>query len=247
MEIIDNTKKKSNIKYLFIFLAAIAVENVVGIILLVMKESIPIFSTKPILNSVVFLLSKLISLIIVLFLLRKGIITELRLYRKNALRILIVSLAGLFIYNLLNMGLAYYQEFISMITDTDQSLNQSGIIEFFEASKTIPNYIILCLIIIVIAPLLEEIVFRKLFFKMFENKHYLLPVFVSAIVFAISHIQTISINEFLYIPFYLFPGLLFSLVYHYSNKSIVPSLVIHIVNNTISCVQIITLLNSTNL
>ncbi|MDD7305103.1 MAG: type II CAAX endopeptidase family protein [Peptoniphilaceae bacterium] len=87
--------------------------------------------------------------------------------------------------------------------------------------------------IILGGPLLEELVFRKLFMALFFTEDKLrsniLAILVSSLIFGLMHENHLSP----FLIFYSLPGLLLALIYRYS-KDIRFSILVHIINNLIS-------------
>lgn len=83
----------------------------------------------------------------------------------------------------------------------------------------------------IIAPIIEEITFRKAIAKIFTNKW--LYVIMSGIIFGYLHVfGSNNILEYLYIIPYGSLGFFFALTY-YETKSIFPSIIMHAIHNSV--------------
>ena len=73
-------------------------------------------------------------------------------------------------------------------------------------------------LIVVVAPILEEIVFRGYFMNtFFPNSKYYLDVILSALIFGLSHLILIH-RDFISLIIYSFAGLFFALVYRWTKN-----------------------------
>ena len=95
-------------------------------------------------------------------------------------------------------------------------------------AKQMPVFIIL---ISIVGPILEEYVFRKVFFGELYNVikgprvvSFLIASIVSSLVFALAH------NDFKFIPIYFGMGMVFSLAYVFTKRIAVP-IGIHMLQN----------------
>lgn len=108
-------------------------------------------------------------------------------------------------------------------------LNGYGIIVFFA--------------VFLLAPVSEELVYRKSIFKIFErfNVKWFIPIIVSALIFAIPHMTSTKMSVVwpIYLLSYLTSGLILSFVYHFSNKNIYVSILCHMLNNLVAFLLII--------
>lgn len=128
-----------------------------------------------------------------------------------------------FIYTYSEIGLTQWLEL--GVTGNEQNL-----IEIAEASITETWFLFST---IIKAPVLEELLFRRLLFYFFftENKlsHHIAAVLLSGITFGLLHETSISIDLLLYI----LPGILLALSYRVTKDFRIPVL-IHVMNNFIS-------------
>ncbi len=125
--------------------------------------------------------------------------------------------------------------------DIVESNNQLAVVSMFDS-----NYIILVVItIVVLAPIVEEIVFRYSLLNTLDvfSLHKVfkaLPYIVSALIFSLIHDTTI-ITDFSLVSFgvfirYFAPSLVLAIAYMYTNRNIVTVILIHVVINFISVI-----------
>lgn len=114
------------------------------------------------------------------------------------------------------------------------------------------NYAIIAIVTVLIAPILEELIFRKALFGLFKKDTFL-PVIISSILFAGIHVfpacAQILLNifthdatwldfhlEFICIFSYLAQAIALSFVYYKTKRNLVPCILIHFTNNLIALI-----------
>lgn len=188
--------------------------------------------------SLVWFISKLIPLIIGIIIYRKRFIEEGKKTFKNIFKFLMYVLVSYFVFYLFQLAASYYQTFMDKLFEIGESTNQNTIIDYFEASNTTINYVLLFLVVVILAPLLEELLFRELIFSAFKGTKQIIPIILSAVLFGILHLSSFSLIELAYFPLYFIPGFAFALIYHYSNHNIYTNFLVHSVSNLISFIVI---------
>lgn len=125
------------------------------------------------------------------------------------------------------------------------------------------NLVLISVMTVILAPILEELIFRKALFGFFKH-NTIKAVIITSIIFASIHVvpacltimlEIIAKNarwidlytEFVYIFSYLGQAFAISYVYHKSNGNIIPSIFVHFVNNFISLIMNLILMYSGNL
>jgi hypothetical protein len=94
------------------------------------------------------------------------------------------------------------------------------------AEASLKEWIILGISITVLAPIIEEIIFRRIFFEFFKLYLGIFgAVFASSFFFALAHTGAIG-----QIPGIFVLGLAFQIVY-LKNKSLYPAVILHALNN----------------
>ncbi len=102
--------------------------------------------------------------------------------------------------------------------------------------------------VVVFAPIVEELIYRKAIFEFLNKKHIIISYLVSVIIFTLPHMLTTFMEDgyntldklLLCIP-YLSSGLILCGIYHANDKNIYASWLFHLINNLISFVIIIQL------
>jgi len=122
---------------------------------------------------------------------------------------------------------------IKLYTGLNTATNQANLIELF---KVKPLYVLVlaCLY----APLTEELLFRGIFRKVFNNKY--LFIILSGVIFGALHVidDFQSISELLYILVYSSLGIFFASVY-YKTNNLFANIYFHFLQNTLAVIGII--------
>ena len=171
--------------------------------------------------------------------------------KKDTLRIR-QDIKQILIWALIGLGVMYganiiLNTFYSIINLEGDSANQEAITDMLIAA---PLYlkIIYSAVIVVAAPLVEELIFRKAFFGFLKTKKLkpTMCIIISGIVFGLLHVFGAILGyliqgkfgligpEFLFGLTYIAMGTIFSFVYYQANENIYSSLILHVVNNLIS-------------
>lgn len=224
-----NNKKKLNI-IIFKGLLPIAIYFLVsifgGIILELFKVDLKELSL-----NVRVMYSSLLDIIIIcslLIIFYEDLIENLKDFKKNNQKYFSKYVK----YWLIGIGvMATSNIIISLITNNTSSSNQETIMEIF---KIAPIYMFISAVII--APLTEELVFRKSIQNIFENK--IIFILVSGIVFGSLHVipsymQYKQVTELLYIIPYSSLGIAFAYILSKTNNIIVP-MSFHFIHNGIA-------------
>lgn len=163
--------------------------------------------------------SFIIALIVSLFLLRR----ERKLPRDPAS----VDLPLTIIWSIAGVFLAFFGQVVAnmiqllLFNVTEQSQNT------LEIMAIAFNYPIFIIVVSVIGPILEELVFRKVIFgELYKRTNFLLAAFVSSLIFAVVH------TDFTHLLVYFMMGLVFSFLYVQTKRIIVP-IFAHVAMNSI--------------
>ncbi|MDE5715944.1 MAG: CPBP family intramembrane metalloprotease, partial [Anaeroplasmataceae bacterium] len=136
-------------------------------------------------------------------------------------------------------GLSILISFIIDLFINDVSINQNDIENMILHGSAFLTFVS----VVLIAPLVEELIYRKAIFNLLEKKPIWLSYLVSGICFMIPHmissIGKFSVGDWLFmcIP-YLSSGLMLCGIYHYTGKNIYASWFAHFVNNFIAFILI---------
>lgn len=137
----------------------------------------------------------------------------------------------------------------SLILPTEAG-NEQAIVEILTTNRT--NLIFMAISTIVLAPILEELIFRKCFFNLFSRKFGpTMTIIFSSLLFGAIHIvnpvieailvaaqdpskASLILVEFAYLFVYSLMGVGLGMAYQYSKRNIVPVILLHMFNNFMS-------------
>ncbi len=162
----------------------------------------------------------------------KTLIKDFKDFKKNYKTILKIS----FNYWLKGLFISYIGSLLIMMFKLEEVNNQTAVISILKE-----NFFLTSFMTIILAPLTEELFFRRGLRKFTENKH--LYAFTSGLLFGGIHIIS-SINGFSDLPMllYLIPysslGVAFGYAY-YKTDNIYGSMTIHAIHNAISIILMI--------
>ena len=124
---------------------------------------------------------------------------------------------------------------IRLYTGLNNATNQTNLMDMF---KTLPIYVIL--LACIYAPITEELLFRGIFRKIFNNKY--LFIILSGIIFGALHVvdDFQSIKELLYILVYSSLGIFLGTVY-YKTNNLFANILFHFMQNTLAILAMIIL------
>lgn len=190
----------------------------------------------------------LISAIVVVILMRKAIIKDFQfLKQKSFLWVLGCIGLGILIFWICN----FVSNIFIMILNIEQEAgNEESIVNIMTSSSV--NLIVMSLATIILAPILEEIIFRKCLFNILGKK--LSPIWVilisglifgsihiiSPVIEAITNVMTNDAKpitifyQFVYLFVYGLMGVGLGFTYQYSKRNLVPCIIVHMINNFIS-------------
>ena len=180
-------------------------------------------------------IASLMGIIVFAVLYRKTIIEDSKYVKNNWLKVLIVIVVGFIVLLAANYVMAIIYEALGFGED-DTSQNQQGIIDAL--SGYTKHYVMFYTIIL--APIFEEIIFRKLFYN-FLKKTFKLPVWliviILSIVFAAIHVT--DVESFVYFPQYFVLSLIITLSYAITKENIFASFGLHFLNNLLAMLEIL--------
>ena len=190
-------------------------------------------SLPPIVQRILNLIHRLILIIAIILIYRKTIIENIKEYMHNIL----AYLKQYFKYWILIIGLMSISNIIiSFICNINTSTNQQQVMDTFHK---FPIYTFI--LTVFTAPLLEELVFRLSFRKIFKNDA--LFIIISGFIFGLLHLNpTQNILELLYLIPYSIPGFVFAYTLVKSKNIFVPISLHFIHNALLMLVQILLLL-----
>jgi len=130
-------------------------------------------------------------------------------------------------------GSAFINIAMTTISGQTEPVNQSIIVELFNA-----NRLPIMVQVLVFAPIVEEIIFRGIFYRHLKKAgRYLVPLIFSTLLFATLHsLSAIMMQQWTdlwYIPVYAFMALVLAYTYEKS-QNLYSSIFLHFINNAIS-------------
>ena len=171
-------------------------------------------------KEIISLSTEFILITIIIYIYRKDIVKSLKnfynIHFSNYIKYLILAIGLMIISNVI----------IYMITSIETSSNQQAIVDTLEEA---PIYT--CILAVIFAPVLEELVFRLSFRKMFKTNT--LFIIISGLFFGFMHISSSNnLLEFIYIIPYSIPGCVFAYTLTKSDNICVPIL-LHFMHNSL--------------
>lgn len=172
-------------------------------------------------STVIILISNSISLICVwvLFKLRKkSLTTEIQLYKCSIKKVLIVTLFG--------CGYSFVSSWALGMIPFPESMMES--FKMSHDTLSLGNPIVNFISVGILGPIVEEVFFRGLIYtRLKEGMSTIVAAILSAIMFGVMH------GEIIWMLHAFVVGLVFVWVFE-KTKSLLPCIVIHVVNNSIS-------------
>lgn len=172
----------------------------------------------------------IVFIVICLF---KDIKKDLKDFKDNKGRNLLIALVGAVALYALTYIISYIY---LLLGDEGQSENQN-IIEIIIDSKGIW---IMLFCVVILAPFVEEIIFRKLIIDTCEKTFNLKPwigIVISSLIFAFIHVS--DANSLIYIFQYLPLSISLTLTYHYSKNNVVVPFLVHLCNNFLAAIAVL--------
>lgn len=186
------------------------------------------------LKSLCLIIYQVLMTLIIVYIYKKDIITDLKKFIKNNIKYFKEYIKYWFLMLILMIS---SNLIVTFFTTTDVATNQETIIDTL---KVAPIYTFI--ITVFIAPVLEELVFRLSFRKIFTNN--ILFILFSGLIFGSMHVIGTCENliDLLFIIPYSIPGFIFAYVYTKSKNICVPISLHFIHNGIMMSMQILLLL-----
>jgi hypothetical protein len=122
------------------------------------------------------------------------------------------------------------QSIMQLFESPETSLNETAIQNMFNANPI--NLFGLFLSLVILAPIIEETVFRKGLYNLIEHRFGdILAIIVSGFIFGFLHVA--GWGDYINVLPYLAMGLSFSFIYYYSDKNVFVVIMLHMINNLI--------------
>lgn len=174
-----------------------------------------------------------ISLFLILtYMLRKYLKSQFIKTRNDFKNVVITVLLGIAFIFFVALASSYIMDLIGV---TETSANQAGLNELLNGSMF--DKIALVIFTVLLAPIVEELVFRKAIYSLFEKASPILAIIISGLSFGLLHVLS---GDYIQIIFYGALGLVLALVYFYSKKNILAAISVHFIYNLVITIIIFT-------
>ena len=167
-------------------------------------------------------------MVVLFYCLRHDLVKDFKDFIKNFKRNLGI-IGGAFV------GMFALSYIVMFIYDTLGVLGNSNNENIINLLLDSPGRWLMIISVVVFAPILEEIIFRKLFIDTCELRFKLNPtiaIIISTVLFAFIHVTDLESLKFIFQ--YMALALPICVAYHYSNNNIYVVTVVHIINNFLS-------------
>ena len=165
------------------------------------------------------------------FLFKDRLIQQWNEIRKTKRKFFFGVLTGWLFLFLMTVAFGFVSEFLRQFFGLDgQGLNQSNIQSSFQEQP-----LLIAVFACVIGPVVEEVFFRQIFLKYLRK--YLsswLSIFIVGLAFALTHMHSLDLSEWINAIYYLGGGLAFSIIYVKEKENIYYPLVVHMIVNSLS-------------
>lgn len=138
--------------------------------------------------------------------------------------------------------ITYLIDLLILNISNNSSVNQNSIEILIKNGGAIMMFFA----VVVFAPMVEELIYRKAIFEFLNKKHIVISYIVSIIIFMLPHMLTTfmedgynSLDKLLLCIPYLSSGLILCGIYHVNDKNIYASWLFHLINNLISFIIIV--------
>ena len=174
------------------------------------------------------ILYELFIIIIILLILKETVVNDFNIYKKNIKAYYTEYIK----YWFLALGLMFISNFLILLFFTnDIANNEQAVRQLFDA-----NPFLTFILASILAPVLEELVFRLSIYKIIGN-HKTLFIIISGLIFGLMHVlgNANTFAEWLYIIPYSIPGCVFAYTLTKSNNIFVP-ISLHLTHNTFALI-----------
>lgn len=153
--------------------------------------------------------------------------------RKTKRKFFLGVLKGWFFLILMNVVFEFVSEMLRQFFGlVGQGLNQSNIQSTFQEQP-----ILIAVFACVIGPLVEELIFRQTLLRYLRKSlPTWLSIFIVGFAFALTHMHSLDLSEWVGAVGYLGAGLAFSIIYVKEKENIYYPLLIHMLSNSLSLV-----------
>lgn len=171
-------------------------------------------------------------LIVAIYFLREELAEDIVAFKgdlKNNLKVLGIGFVAMYVS-------AYIVGYIYSLFDiTGESSNQDLINLLLDS----PGKILMVIAVVILAPIAEELIFRKLLIGTCEEKFRFKPIvaiIISSVIFSFIHVT--DLESLKYIFQYIALATPICATYHYSKNNVVVTIILHMINNFISILSV---------
>ncbi|UFT99841.1 CPBP family intramembrane metalloprotease [Radiobacillus kanasensis] len=127
------------------------------------------------------------------------------------------GVGSIILWSILGIFLAYFAQFLSVIIETfilNIPPGSENTQDIMSITRSAPIFV---LVVVVVAPILEEVIFRKIIFgSIYKKTNFIIAAVASALVFALVH------GDPLHLITYMSMGFVFAFLYVQTKRIIVP-------------------------
>ena len=164
------------------------------------------------------------------FLCKDRLIQQWKEIRKTKRKFFFGVLKGLLFLILMTVIFEFVSEMLRQFLGLDgQSLNQSNIQSTFQEQP-----LLIAVFACIIGPLMEELLFRQILLRYLRKSlPTWLSIFIVGLAFALIHMHSLSLSEWVGAVGYLGGGLAFSIIYVKEKENIYYPLLVHMLGNSL--------------
>ena len=169
------------------------------------------------------------------FLCKDRLIQQWKEIRKTKRKFFFGVLKGCLFLILMTVVFGSISEMLRQFLGLDgQSLNQSNIQSTFQEQP-----LLIAVFACIIGPLMEELLFRQILLRYLRKSlPTWLSIFIVGLAFALIHMHSLSLSEWVGAVGYLGGGLAFSIIYVKEKENIYYPLVVHMIMNSLSYISL---------
>ncbi|HHD9284337.1 TPA: lysostaphin resistance A-like protein [Streptococcus pneumoniae] len=167
------------------------------------------------------------------FLFKDRLIQQWKEIRKTKRKFFFGVLIGWLFLILMTVVFEFVSEMLKQFVGLDgQGLNQSNIQSTFQEQP-----LLIAVFACVIGPLVEELFFRQVLLHYLQERlSGLLSIILVGLVFALIHMHSLALSEWIGAVGYLGGGLAFSIIYVKEKENIYYPLLVHMLSNSLSLI-----------
>lgn len=170
------------------------------------------------------------------FLFKDKLIQQWNEIRKTKRKFFFGVLKGLLFLILMTVIFEFVSEMLRQFLGLDgQSLNQSNLQSIFQEQP-----LLIAVFACIIGPLMEELLFRQILLRYLRKSlPTWLSIFIVGLAFALIHMHSLSLSEWVGAVGYLGGGLAFSIIYVKEKENIYYPLLVHMLGNSLNFIILV--------